>query len=255
MSVQSDDDAYNRGYSFTLNMGTAQAEQYLSAHAADLSATSGEAHWYAVGMLEARSGYPFRVPSTRTAVTPPPPAVTSGTGGTGTYVTPPTPGSVTGGPPVIVRPAPPYQSKGGGVILNPPTTPPFTPPVVVYQASPRFRYLEVCGFLFSKRVPYDAAVKVDRTEIDGGLVVQLLKSWSVSFRLLGDAPGEQREGYHLSGPNGPIARRVAALVNAGVVIPDPRAYGLSDWVAAKTREGVKFLSSAEIDQLGLYSDP
>lgn len=250
MSVQSDDAAYNRGFSFALNMGTAQAEQYLSAHAADLSATSGEAHWYAVGMLDARSGLPFRVPSTRTTGTGTPPA---GTGGTGTYVTPPKAGSVTG-PPVIVRPAPPYQRQGGGgVILNPPTTPPFTPPVVVYQASPRFRYLEVCGFLFGTRIPYDAAVSLERTE--GGMFVQLVKSWSVSFRLLGDAPGEQREGYHLSGPTGPIARRVAALVNAGVVIPDPRAYGLSDWVAAKTREGVKFLSSAELEQLGLYSDP
>ena len=252
MSVQSDDDAYNRGYNFTLNMGTAQAEQYLSAHAGDLSATSGEAHWYAVGMLDARSSLPFRVPSARTGATPPPAGTSGTTGGSGTYVTPPKAGSVTG-PPVIVRPAPPYQSKGGGVILNPPTTPPFTPPVVIYQPSPRFRYLEVCGFLFGQRIPYDAAVRANRTE--GGMLVQLVKSWSVSFRLLGDAPGEQREGYHLSGPNGPIARRVAALVNAGVVIPDPRAYGLSDWVAAKTREGVKFLSSAEIDQLGLYSDP
>ena len=249
--VASDDTAYDSGYAYPRTVGKLPAQEYLNAHLADLNAGSGEKFWYAVGLSDALKGYPYRGPSARTPQAPPVP--TGGTGTTAPYVTPPKPGSVTGGPPVILRPAPPYIPKGQpGAVVPAPNTPPQSWPPLFEQTLSRARYIEICAFIFGRRVFYDTAVRLNRAA-SGGLL-EIVASVGISFEILGDAPGEQNRGYRLSGPGGPIARRVAALVAAGQAEPNPRRYGLNDWVAAKTRDGLRFLTPAELEGLGLFTD-
>lgn len=278
--VASDDTAYDAGYTSLKRTGRLRAGEWLNSHLADLRKGSGPDYWYAVGVQNAYNGYPYRAPSTRapqpvptggTATTTPyvtVPQTGSGFGvpyvtadvpasGTSGYVTPPKPGSVAGGPPVILRPAPPYIPKGPPVAVVPaPNTPPAPPPPywppLFDQILSSARYLEVCAFILGKRVFYDTAVQLNRAATGG--LLQIVASVGISFEILGDAPGEKNRGYRLSGPGGPIARRVAALVASGDADPNPQRYGLHDWVAAKTRDGIRFLTPAELEQLGLYTE-
>ena len=280
--VASDDTAYDAGYTSLKHTGRQRAGEFLNSHLADLSKGAGPDFWYAVGVRDAYNGYPYSAPSARTPQ--PSPGPTGGTGGTGTpgtYVTPPKPGSLTGRSPaspvgvlmdsvtqdvlrtppapvagrapVVLRPAPPYVPRGqpGAVVPAPSTPPPYWPPLFEQTLS-RARYLEVCAFIFGKRVYYDTAVQLNRAA-SGGLL-EIVASVGISFEILGDAPGEKNRGFKLSGPGGPIARRVAALVASGDAEPNPRRYGLNDWVAAKTRDGIRFLTPAELEQLGLYTE-
>ena len=209
-------------------------------------------YWRGEGILESAAGLPSRFVAGQQTI----PAVTS--------TQPPAANLPTG----TVRKAPAYQPKGG------PTTPVNAPgpalekgaPVQVsYQQTNPFprgpllysgaRYLELGCYNRGRLIPYDEAVSLQRNE-QGGLVGVLVRLFvDVRFELLGDDPGEQREGYRLSGPNGPLARLIRQDIAAGVLNPNPRAYGLSDWVGARMRSGrIKLIGHNELLRLNLYSD-
>lgn len=182
-----------------------------------------------------------------------------GSGGQ-TYVDPPRPGSSSGGAPVsgdgriVTRTAPPYRGpRTGNIPVYAPNSQPWQPTWPQWQ--PRtVKYLELCAMLFDKPVNYDTAVKISR--IEGGPVVDMAISFGVSFELLGDDPGEQRRGFKLSGPNGRIAQAVQqAIATRQLEYPDPHFYGLSDWVMAKTSQGLKFIGLSELERLGLLPNP
>lgn len=107
---------------------------------------------------------------------------------------------------------------------------------------------------FGFKVPYDVAAVVGQLaqNATSGLLPVLLGA-GAQFRFLGDAPGDQTEGYRLSGPSGPIARKVARDVTAGKYGPIPLRYQLTAWVGTHMRDGsIKLLGRGELQSLGLY---
>lgn len=165
-----------------------------------------------------------------------------------------------------VRQAPKYQPKGG------PTTPVDAPgparaqgaPVrTSYQVSHRWdryapelggvRFLELACYRFGKLTPYDRVVTLQRA-LDGTLL-NIVSDFLIRFELLGDDPGEQNEGYRISGPTGAFARLVRQEIALGSINPNPQAYGLSDWVGTRLSSGrIKFIGHQELLRLGLYTD-
>lgn len=151
-----------------------------------------------------------------------------------------------------------YGPKSGGpVIVVPP--PPNTPPLV-YSGPPIY---EVAAYFAGKLVPLDQFLSVSQyTE-------KLLKNpglralWAMAtrFEVLGDAPGEERKGYRLSGPNGRVAKYLALLQQQPrPPFPlDPQYYGLPAWFVTKvkgqgSRGGIRFLSRRELLDLGIDPD-
>lgn len=209
-------------------------------------------YWRGVGILESAAGLPSRFVAGQQTI----PTVTS---------TKPPANNLSAG---VVRKAPVYQPTGGPTTTLEAPGPALAkgaPVTVSYQQTnpaPRMslplssaRFLELACYNRGRLIPYDEAVNLQRNE-QGGLVGVLLRFFvDVRFDLLGDDPGEQREGYRLSGPSGPLARMVRQDIAAGVLNPNPRAYQLSDWVGARMRTGrIKLIGHNELLRLNLYSD-
>ena len=111
-----------------------------------------------------------------------------------------------------------------------------------------------------KLVPLDQFLAVSRyTESlikNPGL--RALWAMAVRFEVLGDAPGEERKGYRLSGINGRVAKYLALLQQQPrPPFPlDPQYYGLPAWFVTKVkgqgnRGGIRFLSRRELLDLGI----
>ena len=209
-------------------------------------------YWRGEGILESAAGLPSRFAAGQQTI----PATTSA------------PQPVPNLPAGVVRQAPVYQPKGGPttpVAAPGPAQPQGAPVKISYQQTnpaPRMslpldgaRFLELACYNRGRLIPYDEAVSLQRNE-QGGLVGVLVRLFvDVRFELLGDDPGEQREGYRLSGPSGPLARMIRQDIAAGVLNPNPRAYQLSDWVGARMRNGrIKLIGHSELLRLNLYSD-
>lgn len=111
-------------------------------------------------------------------------------------------------------------------------------------------FLEAYAYIdvpfFSKGIAFDTAVKLDTLE-SSGTVVMLLQE-AVKFTLLGLDPGDDRRGFKLSGPTGPIAAAVRQFISLGNP-NDPRAYGLPYWVGARTRKGVKLFGARTLKKI------
>lgn len=147
-------------------------------------------------------------------------------------------------PLVVGQPPPPFAAP-----LTPsptPTTP--ASPRLIYTAFPCY---EIAAKLGGKYVPYDTGVKLGRMAQGTGIIAMLL-SYGVEFELLGPNPGDQRRGYRLSGPSGPIARRVVREIANGTFSPNPNTYRLPAWVAAYWRQGgLRMLGAAELADIGM----
>lgn len=258
---------YLEGYTWALRDGTAAL-----AWARDNWDSNNDelpVYWMNQGIFDARSGTPSRFSAGQTVITA---GATQTQQQNGTKQTQPAVTALPG-----VRTAPAYQSKGGPqtpVLAPGPALEKGAPVTVSYQsqanipvmAGPRLilagvRYLELACYRNRKLIPYDQAVQIQRNPLSAqlaglaGAIVQLLRFDEVTFDLLGDDPGEQREGYRISGPTGPLARMIQREIAAGVINPNPRAYGLTDWVGAHLSSGrIKIISSQELDRLGLYSN-
>ena len=144
--------------------------------------------------------------------------------------------------------------KGSDAIVVPP--PPMSSPPV-YAGAPIY---EVAAYFLNKLVPLDRLLQVARfTEATlkrPGL--RMLFDAAVEFRVLGDTPGEEREGYRLSGPVGLAAKYLAVLqAQSKSPVPlNPATFGLPAWFATRTsgggrRGGVRFLSKSELRDLGI----
>lgn len=126
------------------------------------------------------------------------------------------------------------------------------PPIV---ASPLLSSpcVELLATEFGVKVPYDVAAVVGRLAQSSPGLIPVILGAGAQFRFLGDAPGDQTQGYRLSGPNGPIARKVARDVAAGRYSPFPAKYLLPAWVGTHMRDGsIKMLGRGELQSLGLY---
>lgn len=145
------------------------------------------------------------------------------------------------------RPAPPYTGPTAGSVPVPAPNSGFGYP---YFPRDTAKYYELSSKVFGKLVPYDVAVSLER--LPSGGLLDVIKAVGVDFQILGDDPGEQREGYRLSGPNGRIAAQVRRDIAAGDVDPFPQHYGLSGWVMARLKNGrLKYIGRAELERLGL----
>lgn len=256
--------AYRNGYAWALSDKAAANTWAAESH--DTGGSEDSAYWRDLGIRDGLSGAADRFASVlpqqnaaQQSQTTPQQAQAATTTLTG------------------VRKAPVYQSKGGTQtqVAAPGQALERGAPVKVSyqnqgQIKPMFRagqpvfgvrYLELACYRNRKLIPYDEAVQIQRNPLSaqlGGLagaIVQMLRFDEVSFDLLGDDPGEQREGYRLSGPTGPLARMIQREVAAGVINPNPRAYGMNDWVGARLSSGrIKLISAQELDRLGLYSN-
>jgi len=124
------------------------------------------------------------------------------------------------------------------------------PPRLVPPGSPlpRVLYLELyfLNKLTGRGVPYDDVVRWSR--------IGPFFAGFFDWELLGLAPGQSRDGFRLSGPNGPIARYVADLAAKGDLNPDPRMYGLTAFVATRGKRNIRFLSRKELEQIGVLAD-
>ncbi|MFO0580543.1 MAG: hypothetical protein U1A78_41760 [Polyangia bacterium] len=147
-------------------------------------------------------------------------------------------------PPVIVQPPP--------VITQPPPVIGYPGPVL-YQPG----FLEVAATLFGKPVPLDFAVNLERRPAGDWLILGL--QFGTSIQVLGQDPGDRRRGYRLSGAGSGIATRVAQLVAARQLPPDPRYLPpprgpLFNWYGARTSTGVRLLFRNDLNQLGVNVD-
>lgn len=154
------------------------------------------------------------------------------------------------------RTAKDYGPKRGSdsVVVLPP--PPNAPPPA-YRGAPVY---EVAAYVLNKLVPLDRLLTVSRfaEETVKNPLYRALWLASIKFEVLGDAPGESREGYRLSGPTGPVARWLANLATQPTPpFPlDPNYYGLPAWYVTRTvggsrRGSVRFLSKRELLDLGI----
>ncbi len=152
---------------------------------------------------------------------------------------------------IVDLPPPPFneQKQGPPPVFNQqPGQPEPGPPL----ASP-FPYVELLATEFGVKVPYDLAAVVGNLAQSTQGLIPILLGAGAQFRFLGDAPGDQREGYRLSGPSGPIARKVARDIALRRYKPDPTAYLLPAWVGTHMRNGsIKLLGRGELQSLGLY---
>jgi hypothetical protein len=149
---------------------------------------------------------------------------------------------------IVVRKAPAYVPKpraGPGVFVPAPPAPAPTAPAVV--APSPFKYLELVAELpVIGKIPFDLAVGVSKLS-DGSNLASLLNG-AVRFRLTGAGA---RDGFGLSGPGGPIAQRVVALISDGTILPDPRDFGLRAWVGTRAQGAVRLLNASTLRQLNL----
>lgn len=154
-------------------------------------------------------------------------------------------------------PPPPPPNNGGPVVVAPPVGP-LPPPPSGYRGPPIF---EVVAYVSGKLVPLDRVLSISKfldsyrsNPFFGALWSALLR-----FEVLGDAPGEERLGYRLSGPNGPAARWLAWEASRGRTL-DPRAYGLPAWFVTRStgsagaRREIRFLSRSELTNLGIFPE-
>jgi hypothetical protein len=172
------------------------------------------AYWYRVGLWDRSQGRPLRRVF---ADLPPPPFNEQNQG-----------------------PPPEFNQQPGQSQPGPPLASPFP-------------YIELLATEFGVKVPYDVAAVVGQLAQSAPGLIPILLGVGAQFRFLGDAPGDQREGYRLSGPNGPLARKVARDVAQGRYKPDPTAYLMPAWVGTRLRDGrIKLLGRGELQSLGLY---
>ena len=143
-----------------------------------------------------------------------------------------------------------------GGIYSPPQAPAIYDPtggiLGVPTSAGSSRFYEVVARSPLGPMPYDYAVGVTR-QSNHGLLLTLLQD-AISFQVLGADPADWTQGYRLSGPNGPIAQRVARLIRTGVFTgsqADPAYWGLDGWYGAKTQTGFKLLGKGELQALGL----
>lgn len=148
--------------------------------------------------------------------------------------------------------------SGRGLQAYTANQPPAGFPVVIADATTTApgdatRYLEVVAKEFGKNLPYDLAVNIQG--LQAGLIGEIAKTF-LSFDILGDAPGDNRLGYKLSGPNGPIAKWVDYLTRKGDISGDPADYGLPAWIGTYasgqgSTKGVRLLGRDELAQIGV----
>lgn len=170
---------------------------------------------------------------------------------------------------VIVNPPPPLKpgEKPSPVITGSGTRqPPILRPAPVFDyrlpplpPSPRFRYLDLFVSILGRPVPLDRLYDLEKLgQINSHLgMLDALAQALAKVQILGDLPGDNREGYRLSGPRGPIAKFVSGLEQMGE-LTDPRAFGLSAWVGTRTqrglrggaRGGIRLLTARELRALG-----
>lgn len=144
----------------------------------------------------------------------------------------------------------PWFDYPGGSAPNPP--PPPTPPVDPGDAAyggPL--YLELAASILGRTIPYDVAVQID--SLEGPSPIFRVPAYLLSWHLFGDAPGDPRRGFRLSGPRGPIARYVRRLIAAGRIGPYPSVYGLPAWVGTRTQGSIRLIGRVELARLGLLA--
>lgn len=154
-------------------------------------------------------------------------------------------------------PAPPPPPKDGGPVVVAPPVGPLPPPPNGYFGAPIY---EVVAYVGEKLVPLDRVLAVSKflDSYRSNIFLGALWSALVRFELLGDAPGEERKGYRLSGPNGAAAKWLAWEASRGRRF-DPRSYGLPAWfvtrvTGAGSKREVRFMSRAELNNLGIYPE-
>lgn len=146
-----------------------------------------------------------------------------------------------------------YGPKRGSdaVVVQPPKG-----EIAPYNGPPIY---EVAAYFLTRLVPLDRLLTVARYT-DATVKNPLLRTLfdaALEFRVLGDVPGEQREGYGLSGRNGPTAKYLAWLAANGSPAGRPEDYGLSAWWVTRAAGGgarrgsIRFLSKSELLQLGI----
>lgn len=150
------------------------------------------------------------------------------------------------------------NSKAGPPVVAPPVPPPPIP-----RPAPRFyryRVFEVCAFALGKRVPLDLFLTASKFVESDRRLEKYAAIWLAlnTVRVLGDAPGEEKEGYQLSGPDGAAAQYLAWLELQGHTY-DLRDFRLPAWFATRTqgggrRGGIRFLSRPELLSLGIDPD-
>lgn len=156
------------------------------------------------------------------------------------------------------------RNNGGPPIVAPPVSPPpVRPPVGFPRPAPRYkryRVFEVCAFVLGKRVPLDALLTASKFIESDRRLQKYAAIWLAlnNIRVLGDAPGEEQEGFQLSGPTGPAAQYLAWLEAQGHSY-NLRDYNLPAWFATRTkggarRGGIRFLSRPELLSLGIDPD-
>lgn len=121
-----------------------------------------------------------------------------------------------------------------------------SPPPGVRPGNVLYLELYFMSTITRRGVPYDEVVRWTRI---GPFFAQFF-----DWELLGLAPGQSRDGFRLSGPNGPIARYVADLAAKGEISPNPRTYGLTAFVATRGKRNVRFVSRRELEQIGVLAD-
>lgn len=136
--------------------------------------------------------------------------------------------------------------RRGPIRVAPPVYQPPTGPELVARGPFLEAYAYIDVPFLKKGISFDTAVKLDTLE-SSGTVVMLLQE-AVKFTLLGLDPGDDRRGFKLSGPTGPIAAAVRQFVSLGNP-NDPRAYGLPYWVGARTRKGVKLFGARTLKMI------
>lgn len=147
------------------------------------------------------------------------------------------------------------NSNAGPPIVAPPA--PIPRPAPRYQ---RYRVLEVCAFAFGRRVPLDLLLTASKFIEQDRRLQKYAAIWLAfnSVRVFGAAPGDELEGYRLSGPDGAAAKLLSWLEAQGHVyrLAD---YNLPAWFAARVsqggkRGGIRFLSRPELMNLGIDPD-
>lgn len=128
-----------------------------------------------------------------------------------------------------------------------------------YKGAPIY---EVAAYFAGRLVTLDAFLSVSKYT-DAVLKSPALRALWVAatrFEVLGDAPGEDRQGYRLSGTRGPVAKYLVLLGRQSQppFSLNPRDYGLPAWFVTKTtgqgRKGIRFLSRRELLDLGIDPD-
>lgn len=161
----------------------------------------------------------------------------------------PPPGAI---PAPRVRPAPAYTPVPGPgrptVFVPAPGMPVPLPPSSLVPGG--FQVFEVYAHVpLRGGIPLDVAEQLRQQS--GATWLGLLASSLVGITLLGADPRDYRAGFRLSGPQGPIARQVAAAIRAGQLYAYPTSYGLDAWYGARTTRGIRLISRQELQALGL----